>query len=217
MVSAADQAGAKRCPTAVARHAENLRGVGFAELSFEPGSAAPSNEGSGLELAHLSSFLKSSEFGKNQLPFGIKFLPRSFDSVFFSQCDGYSIRAVRGITGTNIVLVTSVQQLQFALYVIEFKAQLGTPHLIQHLRVLILLISLEGPLDTLHQFRVIAAPAPLSRLMHGRVQLRRQPERCLDEILLVDAGSHASIIVPSAMSTIDPIMEACLYHDSMPL
>lgn len=48
MVSVADQAGAKRCPTAVARHAENLRGVGFAELSFEPGSAAPSNGGSGL-------------------------------------------------------------------------------------------------------------------------------------------------------------------------
>lgn len=48
MVSAADQAGAKRCPTAVAHQAENLRGVGFARLTFEPSAAELSNEGSGL-------------------------------------------------------------------------------------------------------------------------------------------------------------------------
>lgn len=180
-------------------------------------SHAEANAKSGLELAHFSCIFKGSEFGKNQFAPGIQRRPLFFYGVVFSQRNSCCIRAVRCIPGTEIVMVTGVQQLQFALYVVELKSQLCPPHLIQHLRILILLIRLKGPLDTLHQFRVIAAPALLSRLMYSGMQLRRQPERGLDEILLVDAGSHASIIVPSAMSTIATIMEACHYHDSMPL
>ena len=71
-------------------------------------------------------------------------------------------------------------------------------------------------LNSLYEFGVVTAAVFLRRFMDGRMQLRRQTKCRLDEVLLVDAGSHASIIVPITESDIATTIEACLYHCSMP-
>lgn len=181
-------------------------------------------------IAHHECFVVGSVFGlactANCIEFGkpIQYLRgASVDLLFPSKNLIY--RFVKRIDRLDILRVfeLALKVLSFCIQLsqllsrrIQLKQQLSTTHLQQHLGLPIPLIHFKRPLHALHQLSVVTAPILLSRLMHSSMQFRGQPKRGFDKVLLVDAGSHASIIVPSEKSAIASIMEICLYHYSMP-
>jgi len=189
--------------------------VGCGSFSSES-SPTKGKVGSGLRPFELSRLIQGGKFVQDHMRFCIEFCASLSDGIFFIKRNVRSIGAVRSLPKAPIVLTAGVQQLQLGLDVVQLKPKLRFSHFVQHFRVLVGCIRLKGPLHALDQLGVVAAAILLRRFMDGSMQLWRKPERRLHEILLIDAGSHASIIVPAAMSAIAPIMEACLYHCSMP-